>query len=256
MKTVVIIQARLGSTRLPGKVLLELGPGKTVLDCMLDRVKRSRLVDEVLVATTDSLQDYPLVKWLESRSQKYFKGSEQDVLDRYYNAAKAVGMDEMDVVVRLTADCPLIDPHVIDEVIQFFRNNSFDYVSNGLEPYTYPDGMDTEVFSFALLERAWQEAIDLSYREHVTFHFWKNPDIFRIGKYVNKDISQGQFRLTLDYVEDLALIRDVYRTLMPKGDFTMDDIIQYLVSNPKVRNCNVHFKRNESWHVDDCSKKQ
>lgn len=247
MKIIGIIQARLGSTRLPNKVLLELLPGKTVLECMLERVKRSKLIEKVIVATTDSDKDKVLVKYLQDIKQAYFAGSEADVLDRYYQAAKTFGLETKDVIVRLTADCPLIDPNIIDAVIQYYCDHNFDYVSNGLEPYTYPDGMDTEVFSFADLKKAWLEAKNPTHREHVTFYFWKNPDKFNIGRFTNKNSAQANYRLTLDYPEDYELIRQVYTGLHRHGIFTMDDIIKYLNENVKVRQYNAHIIRNESW---------
>lgn len=247
-KVIAIIQARLASTRLPRKVLRELLPGRTALECMLERVNKSRLIREVIVATTTNPGDEELIQYLKKIKQPYFIGNENDVLDRYYQAAKSAGLSGDDVVVRLTSDCPVVDPAVIDEVVRYYLDNDFDYAANGLEPYTYPDGMDTEVFSFAQLTRAWKEATKQSHREHVTFYFWKNPQLFKLGYYKNKNENEGGYRLTLDHPEDYELLCNVYAALYPKNPgFTMRDIIDFLEQHPEVKNLNAKFARNASW---------
>lgn len=249
-KISAIIQTRLASTRLPGKVLLELLPGKTALECMLERVKQSKLISEVVVATTSNSKDQKLVNFLEKLGQSYFVGSEDDVLDRSYQAARHYGLQKDDLVVRLTSDCPVIDPLVVDEVIQYYIDNNFDYASNGLEPYTWADGMDTEVFSFAALEKAWRETTKPSHREHVTFYFWKNPDRFKIGYYQNKKPNQGSYRLTLDYPEDYELLKKIYEGLYHKNKFfTIDDMVAFLGAHPDIKQLNARFIRNVSWQA-------
>ena len=247
MSVIAIIQARLGSSRLPDKVLLELLPNKTVLKCMLDRVKKAKLIDDIIVATTNNPKDKKLVKYLEKINQQYFVGDEDDVLDRYYQTAKKYCTSKNDIIVRLTADCPVIDPVIIDKVIQQYLNNDFDFVSNALEPYTYPDGMDVEVFSFGNLEKAWKEAKLPSHREHVTFYFWQNPKIFRIYYYKNER-NLSEYRLTLDYPEDYKLLKIIYKYLYKKNKkFTLEDIINFLNQNPKIKNINTEIKRNTGW---------
>jgi spore coat polysaccharide biosynthesis protein SpsF len=248
MKTFAIIQARMGSTRLPGKILLDIGPGVSVLDCMLARVAACKEIDTTIIATTTNEKDQVLVDYLTERNIPQYVGSEEDVLDRYYQAAKAHGAKEGDVIVRMTSDCPLIDPKVADTTVRFFKDGDYDYASNNLEPYTYADGMDTEVFSFETLERAWKEAVTPAHREHVTFYMWKNPDIFKIGQYVNPKEGQQAYRLTLDYQEDLDVLSDVYTHLYPTNPlFTMEDILFYLDEHPEIKKINTDVERNASW---------
>ncbi|MEK7201073.1 MAG: glycosyltransferase family protein [Patescibacteria group bacterium] len=248
MKTYAIIQARMASTRLPGKILLDIAPGTTVLECMLSRVAACTEIDTTIVATTTSEKDLVLIDFLEKHKLPYFVGDENDVLDRYYQTALAFGAKSGDVIVRMTSDCPLIDPSVADTTIRFFKDGDFEYASNNLEPYTYADGMDTEVFSFDALERAWKESTIPAHREHVTFYMWKNPELFRIGQYVNPKEGQVAYRLTLDYQEDLDVLSDVYQHLYPQNPlFTMEDILGYLNAHPEVKALNTDVERNASW---------
>ncbi|TSC69638.1 MAG: acylneuraminate cytidylyltransferase [Parcubacteria group bacterium Gr01-1014_56] len=248
MATIAIIQARMSSTRLPGKILLDIAPGKTILALMLERVAASKEIDKTVIATTTNPKDQVLVEYLEKTGQPYFVGSEEDVLDRYYQAAKAHGAKAGDIIVRMTSDCPIIDPKVIDETIRFYKSGDFDYASNNLEPYTYPDGMDTEVFSFNTLEKTWKEATIPAHREHVTFYMWKNPSIFKIGQYINPTKDKAGYRLTIDYKEDFELLQAVYTALYPKNNlFTMKEITDFLDANPAIKNLNTEVVRNASW---------
>ena len=148
----------------------------------------------------------------------------------------------------MTSDCPIIDPQVIDKTIEYYKENDFDYASNNLEPYTHPDGMDTEVFSFDALEKAWKEAKSPAHREHVTFYFWKNPQIFKIGQYKNPKEGQAGYRLTLDYPGDYELLKAVHQHLYPKDAlFSMEDILAFLDSHPEIKNLNSEVERNKSW---------
>lgn len=247
MSVVAIIQARLSSTRLPDKILLELLPHKTVLKSMIERVEQSKLIDKVIVATTNNPNDKKLVQYVADLGVNYFVGSEDDVLDRYYQAAKQVcGPD--DIIVRLTSDCPLADPAVIDEVVQDYLDNKFDFVSNSLDPYSYPDGLDVEVFSFAKLQQVWRDATLPSHREHVTFYFWQNPQLFKIKYHKNlRDLSH--YRLTLDYPQDYELIKAVYRhfTAQNKPDFSFYDVIDFLDAHPEVKAINATIQQNAGW---------
>jgi glutamate-1-semialdehyde aminotransferase/spore coat polysaccharide biosynthesis protein SpsF (cytidylyltransferase family) len=203
-KIVAIIQARMGSSRFPGKVLSDLG-GRPVLWHVIDRAKRATSIDEVVVATTESALDDSISTFCETIGVRCFRGSEEDVLDRFFNTAKHV---KADVVVRITADCPLIDPEVIDQVVACFKEGDWDYVSNTLR-YTYPDGLDTEVFSFAALETAWHEARKPSEREHVTPYL--RTGRFRTCNVQSKTpVAPGAYRLTIDYPLDLQFIRRLY----------------------------------------------
>ena len=165
----------MGSTRLPGKVLMEL-EGKPLLQRVVERVKRAKKIDEIIIATTKNKEDKKLTEFAEKLKVKSYAGSEDDVLDRYYQAAKKFGAEN---IVRITSDCPLIDPEIVDDIISYYLNNDFDYVSNTISP-TYPDGLDTEVFSFKALERAWKEAKKGFEREHVTPYINRHPEIRKL----------------------------------------------------------------------------
>lgn len=242
-----IVQARMSSTRLPGKVLLELVPHVSVLEFMLERVSRSKEIGKTIVATTENPNDKVLAERLKRMGQPYFVGSENDVLDRYYQAAKKFGAKSGDAIVRITSDCPVIDPEIIDKTIRFYKEGNFDYATNNREPYVYPDGMDTEVCSFDALEKAWKEATKLSHREHVTFHFWMHQDLFKVGQYGNEKLNQGDYRLTLDYPSDYELLKRVCEHFAPRRDFTMQEIIDFLDAHPEVKALNADVARNAAF---------
>ncbi|OGE91172.1 MAG: hypothetical protein A3J05_00125 [Candidatus Doudnabacteria bacterium RIFCSPLOWO2_02_FULL_48_13] len=243
----VIIQARLGSTRLPKKVLLPFGKGHTVLSFMLDRVKQATLIDNVLVATTTNPDDQSLVNYLLSIGQKYYAGSETDVLDRYYQAAASMSLGDDDVVVRLTGDCPFSDPRLLDQVIKTYLDNDYDFVSNSLEPYSFPDGLDIEVFSFKNLKRAWQEAKLPSHREHVTFYFWQNPEMFKVY-YCQNERKLTQYRLTLDYPQDYKLLSKIRDHFGDKArTVRWQEIVEFLEANPDIAQINSENKQNAGW---------
>ncbi len=238
-----IIQARMGSTRLPGKVLKEV-LGKPILWHLINRIKKAKLINEIIIATTKNEIDRPILKFAEENGIKNYAGSEEDVLDRYYQTAKKFNADP---IVRITADCPLIDPEIIDSVVRYYLDKEYDYVANTLEPTTFPDGMDVEVFSFKNLEKIWKEATLPSQREHVTFYFWQNPEIFSVGRY-NLDEDLSQYRLTLDYPEDLTLITIIFKELYSRNDqFDLYDIIKFLRNNPELPKINSHIGRNTGW---------
>lgn len=215
---VAIIQARTGSTRLPNKVLADI-EGKSMLAHIIERVKASS-VDKVIVATTTNPQDEPIVDIAKQYGVDYFLGSEHDVLDRYYNAATRFRADS---IVRITADCPLIDPHVIDKIVQAYLKGNYDYVTNVIKR-TYPDGLDTEVFSYSALQKAWLEATLPEDREHVTLYVWKRPDLFNHYS-VEQDKDLSRLRWTVDTQKDLDFVRDVYKCLGRRGIFYMEDIL-------------------------------
>lgn len=241
-----IIQARLGSSRLPGKVLREVN-NRPLLSYMLERVAAARSVGQVAVATTDRPQDDRIVEFCQKEGVFVFRGNEDDVLDRYYQCALHL---KPNTVVRLTSDCPLIDPRIIDEIVGVHLSGGYDYVANTAPSVgTYPDGMDVEVFSFAALERAWHESKKPSDREHVTFYFWQNPHLFKTCRY---DLSQNlsQYRLTVDYPEDFQVIEAILASLYPQNPlFTMQDIIAFLQQYPEVRAKNSSIGWNEGWQT-------
>jgi spore coat polysaccharide biosynthesis protein SpsF len=234
MKTTGIIQARMGSSRLPGKVLMDLG-GETVLSRVVHRLGRSALLHEVMVATTLSGGDDAISGECRSLGVSCFRGSEEDVLDRYYRAAQVC---DADVLVRITADCPLIDPALVDETIRVFHERRADYANN-TGAHTYPRGLDAEVFSRPALERAWREAGKPYEREHVTPYFYEHPELFRVASADGPE-DHGQYRWTLDTAEDLELIRAIYLRFRNRDDFTWTQAIAVMEQEPKLRELNSH----------------
>lgn len=228
MKTTIIVQARMTSTRLPGKVLKKV-LGKPLLVYQLERLLRVKLADEIVIATTTNETDLPIVKLCSDLAIPCFRGPEEDVLARYYGAARQFPGE---VIVRLTSDCPLIDPQVIDKVIQHYLNSpQLDYVSNVLER-SYPRGMDTEVFSFKALQEAYLEAADHSQREHVTPFIYHQPSRFSLAN-VSYQEDQSRHRWTVDTPEDLELVTRILEALYPyKPQFTLGDILSLLVEQP------------------------
>ena len=242
MNIVCIVQARTGSTRLPGKVLKKIC-GETVLEHVINRLKRVKNINRIVIATTIKKQDDTIVEIAKKSLVGYFRGSEEDVLSRYYYAAKG---NSADVVVRITSDCPLIDNEVTEKIIQYYLNNNskYDYVSNTIDR-TYPRGLDTEVFSFDVLERAFNEAESERDREHVTPYIWDNPIMFKLYQYKNK-ADYSDLRWTLDTIDDLKLINNIYNKLYyDKGNqFCMEDILNLYKKYPELTsiNKNVHQK--------------
>lgn len=232
---VAIIQARTGSTRLPGKVLMEIC-GKPLLQHVIERARKSHLIGSVVVATTSNPSDQAVVRLARKCGAEAFAGSENDVLDRYFQAAKKF---KADVIVRITADDPFKDPVVIDRIITHFLANrqKLDYASNTIKP-TYPLGLDTEVFSFSGLQKAWNEATDPYDREHVTPYFYRHPELFRLANIENgEDLSS--LRWTLDYEADLRFAREIYSRLYREGDiFLMNDILRLLEKEPQLAEIN------------------
>jgi len=243
VKTVAIIQARMGSTRLPGKVMEEIA-GKPMLWYIIDRVKRSELIHGICVATTSTEIDRPIVKLAADSGTGSYAGSEEDVLDRYYRASKEFAMD---AIVRITADCPLIDPRVLDRVIQRYLEGDCDYAANTLKP-TYPDGLDVEVFSRAALERAWEESRLASEREHVTPYIWKNPEKFRLAN-VENNVDLSDLRWSVDENQDLEFVRQVYKHLYKEGYiFYMEDVLKLLEKYPALKQINRGIVINEGYY--------
>ena len=226
MKTVAIIQARLGSTRLPGKVLLDLA-GAPMLTRVVNRVRRAKNVDEVVIATTTETRDDALVQFCAEMPCPCYRGSENDVLDRYYQTARAC---QADVVVRITSDCPLIDPAVIDSVINGLELQQSEYSSNTIRR-TYPRGLDTEAFTFSLLESVWREDRNPAWREHVTQFIVNHPERFGITQ-LSHDDDNSHLRWTVDTPEDYAFAQTIYRHF--GGDeFSWYDVLEVLAHNPE-----------------------
>jgi len=233
---IAIIQARMGSTRLPGKVLEDIG-GKTMLACVVRRTQRATLVDKIVVATTMEPADDAIVAECKHLGAAVFRGSESDVLDRYYRAAEVY---EADTIVRITADCPLIDPGIIDHVVRAFLEERPDYASNTTLTKTYPHGLDVEVMTMAALAFAWQEARKPYQRAHVTVYIYENPWLFQLLA-VPGEIGYGHCRWTVDTPEDLAFVREVYARL--DDDFAWHDVLQILAQEPQLMELNRHVRQ-------------
>ncbi len=235
-----IVQARLSSTRLPGKVLKPI-LGKPMLWHMLDRLKNSRLIDKLIAATSNRPDDTELAEACEQYGIDCFRGSLNDVLDRFYHASRSLSAE---TVVRLTGDCPLIDVDVVDRVIDLFQSSPCDYATN-TNPPTFPDGLDVEVISMTALETVWHEANLPSEREHVTPYIRKHPDRFRCLNLTHETDLSGM-RWTVDEPEDFELVTKLYEALYPDNpDFNMRDVVQYLKLHPELSALNMGFERNE-----------
>ena len=235
-----IIQARSSSRRLPGKVLLPLA-GAPMLARQIERIARASSLDQLLLATSDLPEDDAVAAIATAAGIACYRGSLDDVLDRFYRAASAAKADH---VVRLTGDCPLIDPAVIDGCVAFYRDGGFDYATNALEP-TWPDGLDVEVMRFAALETAWREASTMLEREHVTPFINRNPDRFRVGHY-RGPLDLSAMRWTVDERRDYSLVSGVYERLYPADPrFTTEDVLELLRRDPALARINVGIERNE-----------
>ncbi len=233
-RTVAIVQARLASTRLPGKVLLDLS-GDTLLARVLHRVQRAKTIDQVVVATTIAAHDDPIALECARLGVSCLRGDEADVLGRYREVAAATNAV---VVVRITADCPLIDPSVIDSVVEAFHRHPVDYASN-TQHRTWPRGLDVEVFSRVSLERAWQEATEPWQRSHVTPYFYQHPELFRLHS-VAMPVDHSTLRWTVDTADDLALIRIIYQHLGNRDDFDWREALAVVEHAPELASFNQH----------------
>ncbi len=226
MNTVAIIQARIGSTRLPGKVLKDLN-GQSMLARVVNRTRRAATLDDVMVATSTQPGDQAIVEECVRLGVECFCGSETDVLDRYYMAAKST---RADVIVRITSDCPLIDPTIIDKTVLEFRAHGPDYASNTLQR-TYPRGLDTEVFTATGLERCWREARNSYERMHVTPYFYQHPELFTLYS-VSGERDFSAFRWTVDTPEDFQFISEIYSRLGPDDRFSWQEVLALLEREP------------------------
>ena len=238
MKIVALVQARMGSTRLPNKVMKPIG-GILMIDLLLARLALSKEVSEIVVATSVDERNIVLVKHVNKLGYACEQGSENDVLDRYVKAAKK---HQADVVVRITGDCPLVDPGVVDEVIRQFKVANVDYFNN-THPPTYPDGLDVEVCTFKALEQANQETTDLFDREHVTPYLRKSDKFKTAGLQHSEDLSS--LRWTVDELADFVVIEKVFQYFHPRIDFTWREVLSLQQQQPELFSINQHIVRNE-----------
>jgi len=231
MKVVAIIQARMGSTRLPGKILAEI-EGHPMLWQVARRVQAAKTVEKIVVATTTERSDDIVEAFCREHGLNCFRGSEKDVLDRYYRAAREYNAH---AVVRITSDCPLIDPEIVDRTVRSFLQERPDYASNSLA-CGYPRGLDTEVMSLSVLETAWREATADYQRAHVTPFFYENPERFKILP-ITAEEEYSALRWTVDRPEDLEFIRAIYSRFR-NGDFRFKEILRLLDREPALAEIN------------------
>lgn len=240
MKIGAIIQARMGSTRLSGKVMKDI-KGKSVLSHVIDRVRQSKLIENIVIATTMHERDDQIESEAVKCGVNVFRGSEDDVLSRYYYAAK---QNNIDVVVRITSDCPVIDPYVVDEIINVYLNERCDLVTNAgsdLTQRTYPRGLDTEIFSFKALEDAFVNAKEKYQSEHVTPYIYEHSNSIH---YIKNDVDYSKYRWTVDTEEDFELITEIYSWLYKgKHDFYLKDIVALFEREPNLFNINAHIEQ-------------
>lgn len=244
LRVVILVQARMGSTRLRGKVLKEVME-KPLLHYLIERLQRVELAEEIVIATTVNVEDQKIVDFCRFEQIPLFRGQSEDVLDRFYYAAQTF---KADVIVRITSDCPLIDPIIIDQVIKTYLDNypNYDYVSNSHLRRSYPIGMDVEVFSFKALEEAFHEATLPEEREHVTPFIYRRPTRYH-KKLITHEPDLSNLRLTVDTIEDFELISKLLEDIYTKKpEFTMDDIVRILqIEHPEWVKINSAVKQRE-----------
>ena len=249
MRTVAIIQARMNSSRLPGKVLLDLA-GKPMLVHVVERALCARTVDAVAIATTSDPADDPIEALCKEMGYPVYRGSQFDVLDRFYQAAQTF---QADTIVRITADCPVIDPDVIDQVVDAFHTTAADFACNRLPPpwkRTWPIGLDTEVCAFSGLERAWKEAHLPFEREHVMPYFYDSEGRFKVVV-VDHDPDYGAMRWTVDTPEDLQLLREIFNHFKGENTFTWLDVLVLVERNPALAQINASVKAKVAMEIDN-----
>ena len=234
-KIIAIIQARMGSTRLPGKVMMQLSK-KPILQHVLERVKRSNLISEVVIATTLLPKDDEINDFAQKFNVPIFRGNSQDVLDRFYHCAEKFSAD---IIVRISSDSPLIDPLIIEKCVsKFIENKNTDYLSNTInnisgtwnEDYNwFPIGVAVEVFTFSALKKAWKEASTLSDREHVTEYFWKNPNVFTLD-FINNSNDYSNIRLVVDYENDFLYLKKLFEIFPNETFSSLRKLIDHIIS--------------------------
>ena len=231
----------MNSSRLPNKMLADIG-GKPMLSHVIDRTMESKLIDKLSVATTTDVTDDSIDDFCKTNKVHVYRGSEDDVLDRFYNLAR---LQKADDIVRITGDCPFVDPEIIDEVITVYKDGNYDYVTNSMR-YTYPDGLDVEIFSYEALQKAWENSTSLREREHVVSYF-KYSGLFKIRNVMNPDPVKHEYRWSVDQPADLRFVREVYSQFVSQGnlEFRMNDILKLLSENSHILDINSNIDRNQ-----------
>jgi spore coat polysaccharide biosynthesis protein SpsF len=231
-----IVQARMGSTRLPGKVMMKIENNDTMIDFVINQLNFSKIINKIIVATTTLSEDDKIINLLDQKKINYFRGSDQDVLTRFYECAKFYSLD---VIVRITSDCPLIDPEIIDQLITKFLENDCDFVSAGF-PRTFPQGSaDIEVFSFQTLEKVWLEAKKPSDCEHVCTYIYNNPEKFKIKKIPNPT-DHSNFKWSVDRYNDLKFVQEIVKRI-PQRPILTNYILNMLKNEPQLIDINKNF---------------
>lgn len=233
-----IIQARMGSTRLPGKVLKDLN-GKPMIEHIVSRVEKCKTVEDILIATTTCRSDDKLEQWCINHRIKCFRGNENNVLKRYYDAATWI---KADIIIRITADDPFKDPRIIDEVVNQLVDNDLDFSFNNFPP-TFPEGLDVEVFTYKAIRKVMECNTSDFEKEHVTQYFYHNPKDFKMRNYSYlRDLSD--IRLTVDSKEDFILAEEIYKRLAPDDEmFYLEDILKLISEHPNIKKINQNVKR-------------
>lgn len=235
-----IVQARMGSSRLPGKVLIEIDGKNPILYYVITQLQQCKLLNKIVIASTTLEEDEKIVNYVEGIGLPCFRGSPNDVLDRYYQCAKKFNFSN---IVRITSDCPLIDPNLVEQVIQKFFSEPCDYATNSL-PKTFPQGTEAEIFSFEALEEAWKNAKKPSEREHVTPFIKNNKKFKKLNVRNSQDLSN--FRWTVDRIEDLKLVRKLISKIK-KRPILMTDILEVFSKEPELIEINKNYIKDEGY---------
>lgn len=263
-KVVAIIQGRMSSSRLPGKILADIA-GQPMLSRVYVRTSRAKTLDEVIFATTTDASDDPVVEYCDFSGIPFTRGSLYDVLDRYYQAAKEA---RADVVVRITADCPVIDSGLIDNVVDTLLEGDYDFVCNRLPPpwtRTYPIGLDVEACTFKVLARAWKEAKEPQHREHAMPYFYEGVELTTVNRQLQTGLSPrgyniallhhttdfGDYRWTVDTPEDLEFIREVYARFGGRDDFSWKEVLDLVHENPELMKINAGVRHKTLKDIDE-----
>ncbi len=243
-KVGIIIQAHMGSTRLPGKILKFLDNDEKVLDILLKRMKLCKQVDKIIIATTPDKQNSLIIEVAKTHNVSYFIGSEKNVLERYYKCARE---NNLDIVIRITSDCPFVDPKIVDDMIDFYLQNNYDYIKNVHESSNFPRGFDVEIFRYDVLETVCSLARSKPEKEHVTYYIYTHPKDFNIFYYNLDNLKKfDKLRLTIDEEQDLILCREIYKKLKESSktiDFSLYDILEIIENNPELMNINKQIKQ-------------
>jgi len=238
-----IVQARMASKRLPGKVLKDFF-GAPMIKMILDRISKSKKINKIIVAITDNPIDNILNDWLINNSYKVFRGNENDVLERFYKCSKFYNSED---IVRITADDPFKDHHIIDEMIDLYYDSpELDYLSNSIYP-SFPEGLDIEIFSFEALSIAYKNAKMKSEREHVTPYIWKNPNKFNIANF-KSHIDLSSWRMTVDRAEDLEFMNALMKLIKYNKEISFSELREILISNTYLKDLNSNIPRNEGYN--------